>query len=183
MKITDTILTTRLTLHKAKLSDAEELFNSYLQDPEVTRFTTWLPHKNINVTEQFLSHIIGLWNEAKEYNFVISKSLDNKKIGMVKIADKGEVVTIGYVFAKSEWNKGYATEVVNAVVHLIVKENPYKKIAAFCDVENIASSRVLEKAGFSYIKTIPKFIVHPSISDQPRDVKWYEFESRKNSEK
>ena len=37
------------------------------------------------------------------------------------------------------------------------------------DVENIASQRVLEKVGVSCEGVLRKYIIHPNISDIPRD--------------
>jgi RimJ/RimL family protein N-acetyltransferase len=40
---------------------------------------------------------------------------------------------------------------------------------ALCDVENIASARVLEKAGMTCEGTLKQFGIHPNISATPRD--------------
>jgi RimJ/RimL family protein N-acetyltransferase len=42
-------------------------------------------------------------------------------------------------------------------------------VNASTDIENIASQRVLEKAGMLREGLLRKYIVHPNISDVPRD--------------
>ncbi len=45
------------------------------------------------------------------------------------------------------WGKGYATEAVQAVVSWAVEQPSIMRVWALCDVDNIASARVLEKVG------------------------------------
>lgn len=43
------------------------------------------------------------------------------------------------------------------------------RVEAFCDIENRASARVMEKAGFAREGVRPDFFVHPNMSETPRD--------------
>jgi [ribosomal protein S5]-alanine N-acetyltransferase len=43
------------------------------------------------------------------------------------------------------------------------------RIGAVCDVENIGSARVLEKSGFVREGLLRRWLLHPNISDEPRD--------------
>jgi len=43
------------------------------------------------------------------------------------------------------------------------------RIGAVCDVENIGSARVLEKSGFVREGLLRRWLIHPNISDEPRD--------------
>jgi RimJ/RimL family protein N-acetyltransferase len=42
-----------------------------------------------------------------------------------------------------------------------------------CDVDNIASARVMEKAGLTLEGRLRRWLVHPNISDEPRDCLGY----------
>jgi len=55
---------------------------------------------------------------------------------------------IGYVLMRSEWNKGYATEVVKALVTFGFEMMNLNRIEAFVTPGNDASIRVLKKSGF-----------------------------------
>jgi ribosomal-protein-alanine N-acetyltransferase len=44
---------------------------------------------------------------------------------------------------------------------------------AVCDVENVASARVLEKAGLLWEGTLRRYILHPNVSPEPRDAHLY----------
>lgn len=54
---------------------------------------------------------------------------------------------IGFFLDKNYWRQGYATEVAEALLLLGFDRLRLQKIFAWCDTENLASIRVLEKAG------------------------------------
>jgi len=46
-------------------------------------------------------------------------------------------------------------------------------LTAVCDVENIASARVMEKAGLSREGVLRRWLVHPNLGPEPRDCYGY----------
>jgi RimJ/RimL family protein N-acetyltransferase len=57
-----------------------------------------------------------------------------------------------------------------AVAHHVLQQPEIYRIGAVCDGDNIASARVLEKAGMQREGMLRRFIRHPNVSEQPRDV-------------
>ena len=57
-------------------------------------------------------------------------------------------VEIGYGLSPEFWGKGYATEAVTAAAEWALKQPGVTAVEAETDEENIASQRVLAKAGF-----------------------------------
>ena len=55
---------------------------------------------------------------------------------------------VGYHIGKTFTGKGYATEAVKAFLPVIMKELNITEMLGICVVENRASIKVLEKAGF-----------------------------------
>ena len=49
--------TERLRLRRILPSDAEHIFETWARDPEVTRYLTWQPHENADVTRK----IVDMW--------------------------------------------------------------------------------------------------------------------------
>ena len=80
------------------------------------------------------------------------------------------MVSLGYVLKRSEWGKGYMTEAVRSVIEDSFKHPEIYRVWAVCDVENPASARVMEKVGMVREGRLARYIVHPNISDEPRDV-------------
>jgi RimJ/RimL family protein N-acetyltransferase len=71
-------------------------------------------------------------------------------------------VDLGYRFRQSAWGKGYATEGARALVHKAFAELDAVCVVASAQVSNVASTRVLEKAG---LKRVAEFAL-PGF-DQP----------------
>jgi [ribosomal protein S5]-alanine N-acetyltransferase len=78
--------------------------------------------------------------------FIIEKN-DGTKIGYVGCG-KTTCPEIGFGLTPSERGKGYCTEAVKMIVDYIFLSNETVRIQAQTDVRNIASQKVLDKAGF-----------------------------------
>ena len=75
----------------------------------------------------------------------------------------------GYVLARPWWRQGLMTEVLIEVSAWALRQPSVFRIGAVCDVENIGSARVLEKSGFVREGLLRRWLLHPNISDEPRD--------------
>ena len=70
-------------------------------------------------------------------------------IGAVSLEARGhDRLTLGYALAPEAWGKGLASEAVEAMVEAAFVLTNAVEIVASVRVENAASRRVLEKAGF-----------------------------------
>lgn len=58
---------------------------------------------------------------------------------------------VGYLLSHAEWGKGYASESALASVNAGFTDLNLDKIIGLTHLENIASQRVLEKAGLTYL--------------------------------
>ena len=58
------------------------------------------------------------------------------------------------------------------VSHALLQPTMFR-VQAFCDVENAASARTLEKVGMSREGILRRYIIHPSVSNEPRDCYLY----------
>lgn len=70
-------------------------------------------------------------------------------------------IEIGWRLAAPYWNQGYATEGARAVLDFGFDECNLNQIVSFTVPANIASRRVMEKIGMSYIDNFD----HPGLSD------------------
>ena len=82
-------------------------------------------------------------------------------------------VEVGYVLARPYWGKGYMTEVLCAIIEWALAQPDIFRVQAVCDVENIASARVMEKAGMTREGTLRRYVSHPNLSNEPRDAYIY----------
>ena len=61
------------------------------------------------------------------------------------------------------------TEFLTEIAAWALRQPSVFRIGAVCDIENIGSARVLEKSGFVREGLLRRWLVHPNISDDPRD--------------
>jgi len=169
MKPFDPIETERLILRKPRMEDAAAIFSAYAQDPEVTRYMTWRPHQNIEETYRIVDVLLGLWENGNAYSYALTLKGSDTVSGMIAAHPDGFKVEIGYVLAHPHWGRGYMTEAACALVSRLLGQPDVYRVFAVCDVENAASARVMEKAGMQREGLLRKYIIHPNVSDQPRD--------------
>ena len=173
MKPPERIETERFFLRVPSMDDAPDIFTAYAQDSEVTRYLTWLPHKNVEETYQIVERILKLWKAGDVYSYAIAPKDSDTVIGMIAMHPDGLRIGLGYVLARAHWGKGYVTEVARAIIDWAFQQPSIYRVYATTDVENIAARHVLEKVGMQCEGTLRKYIVHPNISGVPRDSYMY----------
>ena len=168
------ITTNRLALRQPMLQDAEALFDHYASKPHIPKYMSWVAHTHVDQTTAFLKHCIAGWEERSNFEYVIElDGAARNPIGMIGMHPMKHGLTFGYVIAESFWNQGVASEALRTLVDWSLKQPNIYRAQAFCDVENPASARVMEKAGLTLEGTLRRYFVHPNISDEPRDSLMY----------
>lgn len=56
------------------------------------------------------------------------------------------------------------TKILKFMISFLFNKTKVKEIKAFCDVENIASQKVMIKSGMKFNKILKDYIIHPNIS-------------------
>jgi RimJ/RimL family protein N-acetyltransferase len=92
----------------------------------------------------------------EEKRFLIEKK-DGNRIGGITHFPAWSTLEIGYVLIPSERGKGYGTEAVKIMVDYLFLSKDIVRVQAHADVRNVASQKVLEKAGFRREGIIRKF--------------------------
>lgn len=163
------IETARLKLRAPVLSDAEAMFASYTQDPEVARYMVWQPHASLESTLDFIKRCKAEWSSGAALPYVITLEASGQLIGMLEARPGGHLVNIGYVLTRSQWGQGLMVEAVQAFTAIALRLPGIFRVEATCDVDNRPSARALEKSGFMLEGRLARHTVHPNISAEPRD--------------
>ena len=151
-KGTKRLETDRLILRQFKIEDAEDMYNNWATDAEVTKFLTWLPHPDINFTKGLLENWIGKYSELTWYNWAIELKETGEVVGnisVVKLNERIEAADIGYCMGKAWWGNGIMPEALRAVIAYLFEEVGLNRVAAYHDVNNPKSGRVMQKAGMT----------------------------------
>jgi len=101
--------------------------------------------------------------------FIIEKK-DGSKIGFIAhfyvLHPAGRQLEIGYALVPSERGKGYCTEATKIMVDYLFLSKDTMRIQASTDARNVASQKVLERAGFKKEGTIRKsFFLRGELRD------------------
>jgi len=152
--------------------DAEDIFE-YASNPEVSRFVGWEAHKTIQDSRDFLNKVLGKYANYEVAEWAVVYKQENKVIGTCGYLHWGfeqARAEIGYVLGREYWNQGLTTEAVREVIRFGFAAMQLNRIQAICEVDNIASGRVLEKAGMQLEGILRQYIQY---KDKPLDMKMY----------
>ncbi len=150
----DRIETERLVLRKATMEDAEEMFNNWASDPEVTKWLTWDAHKSVEVTKTIIARWIDDYDDPKTVRYVITKKDTGEAMGSIDIVYfYNGIPEVGDCIGKKYWNQGYMTEACKAFLQEL-KRLGYDKARIRAHIDNIGSNRVIEKCGGEYFATV-----------------------------
>jgi ribosomal-protein-alanine N-acetyltransferase len=148
----ENIATARLRLAPPRREDAPEVFAAYGGDPEVTRYLTWRPYA-----------------EPGPLAYLIRLARTGVVAGSIGFVLDGNRATFGYVLGRSHWGQGLMTEALRALLDWTDGEPEIFRAWAFCDVDNPASARVMEKAGMTREGILRRWHVAPNLGPEPRD--------------
>jgi RimJ/RimL family protein N-acetyltransferase len=149
--------TERLLLRQFTDDDLENLLELD-SDPKVMRFINGgraTPREEIenDVLPAFLGHYgryagLGFWAAEEKST--------GRFVGWFHLRPAQEAppdeVELGYRLRRSDWGKGYATEGSRALIDKAFAELGVERVVAFGMVVNVASTRVMEKAGLRFVR-------------------------------
>jgi len=150
-KGTQTLTTPRLTLRRFYETDAEQMYENWAKDPQVTRFLTWDPHESPAGTRQLLTEWCTNYEQPDYYNWVIL--LEGQAVGnisVVRSSDAHEQMELGYCLGHAFWNRGIMTEAVQAVTDFLFEQVGAHRLEIWHATGNPASGKVAQKCGFTF---------------------------------
>jgi RimJ/RimL family protein N-acetyltransferase len=163
----DALDTPRLTFRPLARADAQAIFDTYAQDPLVSQFLTWRPHASVAATEAFIASTEGA---SATRNYVLIERAGGSLVGSFELRRHSPSrVGYGYLLARPFWGRGLMTEALSAAADWALGQPGVWRIGDVCDVENLASARVMEKAGFVREGLLRRWAVHPNLGEAPRD--------------
>ena len=147
---TQRIETHRLVLRQFRIEDAEDMFNNWASDPEVTRFLTWPVHQSVDVTKYVLDDWISHYGDGGFFNWAIEWKETGSVIGNIAVTilhEETEAAEMGYCIGRAFWGRGIVPEALRAIMDYLFDTVGVNRIEAAHDVNNPKSGRAMEKAG------------------------------------
>lgn len=143
------INTKRFYLRKFKITDAENMFNNWANDREVTKYLTWQPHKSVDASLEFIKFLI----DTNKTDLAICDRVSGEVIGSIANVKENadfSACEIGYCLSRKYWNQGVMTEVLDAYLDDLFNNKNYLVVETEHMVENVASGAVMIKCGFRF---------------------------------
>lgn len=147
-----TMKTPRLGLRLLSVEDLD-LLDPLESDPDVKRYFPSGTRDRAK-TEEMIKRFISNFHEQQLPCFLLFDIPSSEFVGRAGfgVTEAGEV-EIGYVLHKKFWGRGYASEAVTLLLDYARQYIDVEYIIAYADVDNIASTRMMEKCGMTYYKT------------------------------
>lgn len=160
-KGTVNLMTERLLLRRFVREDAMPMYKTWANDSEVTRFLSWLPHENVEVTKNVLRMWVEDYDSNEHYSWGIVLKESGKLIGSIAAMnhmDEHCRCEVGYCIGRDYWGKGIMTEALRAVIEFLILEVGYNRIQAYHHTANKASGKVMVKAGMKFESLLREYI-------------------------
>ena len=170
--------TDRLILREMRETDAEAIFDSFVNDEGFLYYA----NKQPRTLEQEKASLIGIdqkYENKEYYNWLITLK-DGTVIGSVNlnVENYNESLEFNYAIDGRHRDHGYMTEALNAVKEFAVDVLKVNRFCGGCEVNNLASKRVMEKCGLEFEGILRSCL---RLKDGYHDMRVYSF-IRKQSE-
>jgi ribosomal-protein-alanine N-acetyltransferase len=155
-KFLPTLETPRLTLRRLRTGDAADI-HAYASDPQVARYTLWEAHKDLEHSRLFVNIALEQYLVGQPSTWGVVLKETGRVIGTCGFAGAWEHdgrVELGYALARAHWGQGLMSEALCVVIAFCFETMQVHRVEAQCNEHNIASWRVMEKAGMRYEGTL-----------------------------
>lgn len=142
--------TPRLVLREHQPRDLEALL-AYTRDPALYRYEGVLVPPEVE-TRAYLYRALDAQAETPRhyYLFAITIHPHDRPVGRIKLKLNNMAVReweIGWSLQHESWGQGYTSEAARAVLGFAFDELKAHRVIAFCNANNLASARVMQKIG------------------------------------
>lgn len=140
----------RLYFRKINTGDRDALWNIYA-DKEAMQYRGSAALESPEDADHMTAKTIQDYSSNGECRLAIVEKISGLLIGtfLYKTLSETDCV-IGYSIGKDFWKKGYGLEALNQML-VYLQQMGYTRLIATTRTENISSSKLLEKAGFSLV--------------------------------
>ena len=149
------IHTARLTLRPLLPEDASGLHQIY-QSEGVLRFFPHPAPPPLEKVQRFIAGQSEHWEKYGYGDWAVVQSSEQMMIGWAGLQYLPELdeTEVGFLLDRPTWGRGYATEAAKGSLGYGFERLNLEHIIALVHLDNLASRRVIEKCGMSYMETI-----------------------------
>jgi len=141
--------------------------HAWASDPLVTKYLSFRPHKSLDETIGVIRRWARAWAESegvilpgRTLTYLIF--LEDEPVGSLGVHGERYGLELSYALARAHWGKGIVPKAVRGVTEWLLDHGAHR-VYATAHVENTASHRVLEKAGFVREGRLAKYFFFPNL--------------------
>ncbi len=167
-----TLETERLYLRRFELADAETV-QKLVSDRRIAATTLNIPHPYPEGGAlEWINRGHGLIAERRVFPFALVPKDEDTVMGTITLTVRkdGTQAEAGYWLGVPYWGHGYMTEAVRRILRFSFEEAGLNRVLASHFADNVASARVMQKAGMIYEGMMRGHIIKWG---QALDLCWY----------
>ena len=146
-------MTSVVRLRPIELSDAGRI-HEWASQELACRYQGWGPN-SVAQTAEFVADAARTWREPSLRRVWAATTVSDGVVGMGESTRCSESCSeIGYAVHVDHWSRGLGTEIARLLVAEGFGDPQVERVQATCDPRNVASSRVLRRAGMSVEGTL-----------------------------
>lgn len=179
--------TERMTLRRFTAADVDNLYALH-NDPAVMRYLNGgKPTPREVIEHETLPWILSLYERYEHFGrWAAIERGTGEFMGWFGLRPPNDAtlnkVEMGYRLRRAVWGRGLATEGARALVHWAFSDWGVQRVSAQTMTVNVASRRVMEKAGLRYVRTFfaewPEVIEGSELGDVEYALTRSEWEQR-----
>jgi RimJ/RimL family protein N-acetyltransferase len=104
-------------------------------------------HRDPAEAEAFARRCVQCWQDGSAFPWAIVERVTGDFLGTIELRLRPPKADFGYILRRASWRQGFMSEAASAVVAWAIAQPAIHRVWATCAPDNIASARVLEKAG------------------------------------
>lgn len=149
---------TLIELRPVVPADAALIFESWGRRSENFAYLTVRAFEDVSDAQRYIANLFPS-KESLAFHIVTQ---GEGVVGIVKASVLGHHAQVGYVVDKPFWGRGFATAAVQRLLAQLEGMPALSRIWATCALDNPASARVLEKAGFAREAILKNWVIYPA---------------------
>ena len=164
--------TDRLRLIRIAPEHLDDMY-AYASDEATVRHMSWPRHESKEKTAWFIELTRELYDGEMHYDWALWHKGDGRMIGTMGLHGLDREINgaeFGYIIAKEYWGRGLVPEGARRLLRFCFDDLELSVMKAYCDLENGASERVMQKLGMTYGGIEPYRLIK---SPDPVPHKWY----------
>ena len=152
--------TDRLVLRPLTEWDGPAMFD-LAQDPDLTRFLVWDPHRTVADAHAFISLSQQWVSSGVELAWAMTLAETGEFLGVVSLRPMPAEnrAELGYWIGVPHQRHGYTTEAARRLVNFAFVELEVNRVASMHYRDNSASGLVMQRAGLTYEATLRQHVL------------------------